>query len=101
MTYVQVNCARWIINMQARLEQQQMKDEKMNQDSTTIQTPAGEIRVGSVIRYASRNGAELSDMVVTGVYNDVKNGYPGFDGELPNGDAFWGYEEQCVRIIHF
>jgi hypothetical protein len=33
---------------------------------------------------------------VTAVYDDVKNGYPGFDGITPGGMSCWGYDDQAV-----
>ena len=35
-------------------------------------------------------------VTVTHVSDDIKNGWPGFDGHGPSGDSFWGYDDQIV-----
>lgn len=54
--------------------------------------------VGDTIVYYS--GGELRRVVVTGKYDDVKNGRPGFDGDTVGDDSFpvWGYDDQIERV---
>jgi len=59
--------------------------------------------VGSVIEYRAFGG-DLRTVLVDEVDFDIKNGRPGFAGDLPNdGDgamtSVWGYCDQVVRVL--
>lgn len=53
--------------------------------------------VGDTVTYEAFGGSHRTG-VITGKYDDVKNGRPGFDMELPNGGTVWGYDLQIVRV---
>lgn len=53
-------------------------------------------KVGDTITYRPFGGVPRT-VVVVGKYDDVKNGYPGFDGDNDEG-SWWGYDDQIVRI---
>lgn len=42
-------------------------------------------------------GGQRRTLTVTDVYDDIKNGRPGFDGTNAQGD-WWGYDDQIVWI---
>ena len=62
--------------------------------------------VGDEITYRLFSGG-IRHVLVTNKEDDVKNGRPGFDGEIvlggqsdPKGSgAVWGYDEQIVSIV--
>lgn len=77
-------------------------------DDRSIDTPAGGIRTGDVLTY-ELCGGEARTCRVTKVYDDIKNGEPGFDAiELDlygverdndwNHGRVWGYADQVVTI---
>lgn len=56
---------------------------------------------GDVIAYAT-HGGRVRYVKVTERFDDVKNGYPGFDGicipgTVDGGMSVWGYDDQIVR----
>ena len=51
--------------------------------------------VGNRITYEDFGGDRRTG-IVTGKYDDIKNGRPGFDMTLTNGLEVWGYDEQIV-----
>jgi hypothetical protein len=65
-----------------------------------------EYGIGSRISYRTFGGA-IRTVEVTGRYADVKNGRPGFDGNLYLGhgairqefQAVWGYDSQIVEVL--
>lgn len=61
----------------------------------TINTPAGKIRVGSVIIASVRSGGTQTYTVLE-VSDDIKNGYAGWSA-----DGRWGYDDQVVRVVKF
>ena len=52
-------------------------------------------RVGEIITYKLGSGS-LRTVTVTYVSDDIKDGWPGFDGLNSSGDGFWGYDDQIV-----
>lgn len=52
-------------------------------------------KVGDTITYIAMGGTLRTGKVI-GKYDDIKNGRPGFDLELRNGDEVWGYDDQIV-----
>ena len=52
-------------------------------------------RVGEIITYKLGSGS-LRTVTVTHVSDDIKDGWPGFDGLNSSGDGFWGYDDQIV-----
>ena len=52
-------------------------------------------RVGEIITYKLGSGS-LRTVTVTHVSDDIKDGWPGFDGLNSSGDSFWGYDDQIV-----
>lgn len=55
-------------------------------------------RVGDTIEYRHFGGG-LRVVTVTHKERDIKNGFPGFDGDTPDGDTWWGYDHQIVRVV--
>lgn len=62
-------------------------------------------KVGDVIEYTTHLGGTRR-VTVTATYTDVKNGRPGFDGELVEGAEtilgtadVWGYDDQITRVV--
>lgn len=60
-------------------------------------------QVGSVIRYEAFG--EKRTVRVTNRLDDIKDGRPGFDGEMLN-DKFsdgtngvWGYDDQIIEVV--
>lgn len=65
-------------------------------------TPAYD--AGDTIEYHTFGGDRLRRVVVEERFDDVKNGYPGFDGICIEGGAdvgmsVWGYDDQIVRVV--
>lgn len=58
-----------------------------------------DLREGSVVyvRGSFGNGAPVRATVID-VCEDVKNGYPGIDYETADGEGYWAYLDQVVRI---
>lgn len=52
-------------------------------------------RVGEMIVY-ELFGGNVRLCKVTAVHDNVKNGYPGFDGMTVDGMECWGYDDQTV-----
>ena len=52
-------------------------------------------RIGEMIVYRVFGG-EYRACRITEVCDDVKNGWPGFDGVTPEGMSVWGYDDQIV-----
>lgn len=54
---------------------------------------------GDVVVYEAFGGVRR-EIVVEQAEQDVKNGYPGFDGHMVNdpGSTVWGYDDQIVSI---
>lgn len=63
----------------------------------TIDTPAGKIRVGSVVVAADMLGG-TSRHTVTEVTEDIKHGYAGWAADAT---TRWGYADQIVRVVTF
>jgi hypothetical protein len=60
---------------------------------------ANDIQVGDVIIYEAFGG-ERREVEITQVYEDVKNGRPGFDGfRHDNLQPIWGYCDQIVKYV--
>lgn len=59
-------------------------------------------QVGSIIQYKAFGG-ELRTVIVESKEADIKNGRPGFDGELvdASNETVWGYDDQIVQIVKF
>ena len=53
--------------------------------------------IGDTITY-KQFGGTLRTGTVTNHEDDIKNGEPGFDIVDENGDAWWGYDHQIVRV---
>lgn len=54
-------------------------------------------KVGDTIVYTTFMGGTRS-VVVTAREGDVKNGQPGFDGVMEDGQTVWGYDHQIIAI---
>jgi hypothetical protein len=55
--------------------------------------------VGDEIAYRTFGGG-IRHVLVHNKEDDVKNGRPGFDGEMAlDGSPVWGYDEQIVAIV--
>ena len=56
--------------------------------------------IGDTITY--RVGAELRTVTVVNKESNIKNGRPGFDGNVVGDDSplggCWGYDDQIVRV---
>jgi hypothetical protein len=66
-------------------------------------------RVGSILAYQPFGGP-VRRVRVDAAYSDIKNGRPGFDGELidaprpsddPDANCVWGYDDQILRVERF
>lgn len=60
-------------------------------------------KVGDIIEYSPFGGG-IRRVRVTARHADVKNGEPGFDGELVDsshalGNEVWGFDRQIVRVL--
>lgn len=53
--------------------------------------------VGDIVSYQPFGGGPRKG-IITGKYEDVKNGHPGFDMTLPDGMTVWGYDDQIVQV---
>lgn len=62
----------------------------------TINTPAGKIRVGSVVEVSSWIGGPVT-LTVSHVDEDIKNGRAGMD----LGPGRWAYADQTLRVVKF
>lgn len=58
--------------------------------------------VGDTITYSPFGGG-VRYVLVNNKEDDVKNGLPGFDGELivdgPTGEYVWGYDNQILDVV--
>jgi hypothetical protein len=54
-------------------------------------------KVGDTIIYTTFSG-ERRQIVVTNKEEDIKNGYPGFEGSDKDGNDCWGYDDQIVDV---
>ena len=55
-------------------------------------------RPGDIVTYEPFGGGRRVVLVIN-VYDEIKNGQPGFDGrELEGGGDVWGYNSQIIRI---
>lgn len=61
----------------------------------TIDTPAGPVRVGSVVELSNWGGG-TSTVTVTHVDEYIKNGEPGLDAV-----GRWAYADQVRRVVTF
>ena len=52
-------------------------------------------KVGDHIQYTTLMGA-IRSVLVTAVYDDIKDGWPGFDGIDIRGHKYWGYDDQVL-----
>jgi hypothetical protein len=59
-----------------------------------------EYRVGSVIKYSVLGGI-IRVLTVTEKKSDIKYGYPGFSGDMADGQIVWGYDNQIIEVISF
>lgn len=61
-------------------------------------------RENSIIEYSPFGGGTRR-VRVTNVEDEVKNGMPGFDGDLLDGEIVvgqvWGYSDQVTRVVTF
>lgn len=63
-------------------------------------------RIGSTIEYSTFSGS-MRRVLVTEKEADIKNGRPGFGGDLVNdpangvGDGVWGYDAQITRVVNY
>lgn len=55
-------------------------------------------RVGDLIVYVAFGG-ERRTVTVISKEDDIKNGQPGFDGEDADGNSWWGYDDQIVKVL--
>jgi len=57
-------------------------------------------KVGDTVRYETST-REIRTVRVTGKYDEIKNGQPGFDGVDNNGKGMnvWGYNYQILRVF--
>jgi hypothetical protein len=52
--------------------------------------------VSDVVTYRAF-GEVVRQITVTGVYDNIQNGQPGFYGVDADGEERWGYDRQIVR----
>ena len=57
-------------------------------------------RVGSIITYRTFGG-EIRRVTVESKEDDIKNGRPGFDGQVRDGEWCWGYDDQITSVVKF
>jgi hypothetical protein len=57
-------------------------------------------RAGSIIKYRN-SGGEVRRVTVESKEDDIKNGRPGFDGQVRVGEWCWGYDDQIVEVVQF
>ena len=57
-------------------------------------------RIGSVIKYSAFGGV-IRVVTVTEKEADIKNGYPGFSGDMADGQSVWGYNNQIIQVVSF
>jgi hypothetical protein len=55
-------------------------------------------RVGEMIVYTMFSNTTRTCRV-TAVHDNVKNGFPGFDGMTPGGMLCWGYDDQVSDYL--
>jgi len=55
------------------------------------------VKEGDTVEYATWGGP-IREVTITGVYEEVKNGRPGFDGEMSGGQRIWGYNDQILKV---
>lgn len=55
-------------------------------------------RAGDEIEYEDLGGGRRI-VRVTAKSNDIKNGCPGFDCVGNNGEQWWGYDYQIIRVV--
>jgi hypothetical protein len=61
-----------------------------------------DMREGSVVYVRGAfGGGSLNKATVVAVCEDVKNGHPGIDYELSDGDGYWAYLEQVDRVVKY
>ena len=55
--------------------------------------------MGDTVEYCGNGGRRI--VTVTGKYEDIKDGRPGFDGILDGTDneCYWGYDADITRIV--
>ena len=53
--------------------------------------------IGARVVYVAFGG-EPRVGTVTGAYDDVKNGRPGFDLLTDQGETVWGYDDQLIAV---
>jgi len=54
--------------------------------------------VGDTIEYRTLGGSTRV-CVVEYRDEDIKDGYPGFDAIMADGDTVWGYDSDIVRVV--
>ena len=56
--------------------------------------------IGDIVRYMTFTG-ELRTVMVTDKSDNIKNGRPGFDGNIRGAafDKVWGYDSQIIRVF--
>jgi hypothetical protein len=54
-------------------------------------------KVGDTVTYITFSGVRRS-VVVKNKEEDIKNGYPGFEGSDKDGNDCWGYDDQIDGI---
>lgn len=69
-------------------------------DPLAIDTPAGKIRVGSVVEVSIAGEARSVRGTLTDVSEDIKNGRPGCESMTAD-RPFWVYADQVIRVISF
>lgn len=57
-------------------------------------------RVGSKVRYRSFDGT-VRTVTVESKADDIKDGRPGFDGQVRPGEWAWGYDDQILAVVEF
>ena len=57
-------------------------------------------RIGSVIKYTAFGGV-VRVVTITEKEADIKNGRPGFGGDMADGQLVWGYDSQIIQVISF
>jgi hypothetical protein len=61
-----------------------------------------QVREGStVLVRGSFGNAPARRATVTGVEADIKNGQPGIDYELTDGESYWAYLDQVEKVLTY
>lgn len=62
----------------------------------------GNLKIGAIVEYETFGGGKRR-VILDEVSDDIKNGRPGFGGEIVTGPdrgmSVWGYADQITRVV--